>query len=200
MAGQYRRRDDVEVLDRLSQRFAIARVCGVADRGMISAETMAEAATVYPGRARAHRQAVGELWLVQALVPQLAVEASAAIIRRRRRTPPIAPRSSLRWSASSPRGDKALVSYTGYRRYLKTISDDHLAIDRDKVEKDKRLDGVFVLRTNTDLNPLEAMLRYKQLWTVEQTFRTAKHLFATRPIFHKLDETHPRPCVSSRWC
>jgi hypothetical protein len=46
-----------------------------------------------------------------------------------------------------------------------------------------------VLRTNTDLNPLEAMLCYKQLWTVEQTFRTAKHLLATRPIFHKLDET-----------
>ena len=38
-------------------------------------------------------------------------------------------------------------------------------------------------------NPLEAMLCYKQLWTVEQTFRTAKHLFSTRPIFHKLDET-----------
>jgi transposase len=46
-----------------------------------------------------------------------------------------------------------------------------------------------VLRTNTDLNPLEAMLCYKRLWTVEQTFRTAKHLFSTRPIFHKLDET-----------
>jgi len=30
-----------------------------------------------------------------------------------------------------------------------------------------------VLRTDTDLNPLEAMLCYKQLWTVEQTFRTA---------------------------
>ncbi len=48
---------------------------------------------------------------------------------------------------------------------------------------------MFVLRTNTDLNPLAAMLRYKQLWTVEQTFRTAKHLLATRPIFHQLDET-----------
>jgi transposase len=46
-----------------------------------------------------------------------------------------------------------------------------------------------VLRTNTDLNPLGAMLCYKHLWTVEQTFRTAKHLLATRPIFHKLDET-----------
>jgi hypothetical protein len=33
------------------------------------------------------------------------------------------------------------------------------------------------------------MLCYKQLWTVEQTFRTAKHLLTTRPIFHKLDET-----------
>ena len=33
------------------------------------------------------------------------------------------------------------------------------------------------------------MLRYKQLWTVEAAFRTAEHLLATRPIFHKLDET-----------
>jgi hypothetical protein len=45
------------------------------------------------------------------------------------------------------------------------------------------------LRTNADLNPLEAMLCYKRLGTVEQTVRTAKHLFSTRPIFHKLDET-----------
>jgi transposase len=55
--------------------------------------------------------------------------------------------------------------------------------------KDARFDGVFVLRTNAELNPLAAMLRYKQLWTMEQSFGTAKHLFATRPIFHKLDET-----------
>src|SRR3977135_4759618 len=87
------------------------------------------------------------------------------------------------------KGDKALVGNTGYRRYLKTISQDHFAIDPDKVEDEKRFDGIFVLRTNTELNPLEAMLCYKQLWTVEQTFRTSKHLFATRPIFHKLDQT-----------
>ena len=87
------------------------------------------------------------------------------------------------------RGDKALVGNTGYRRFLKTVGDDHFAIDRAKAEEDARFDGLFVLRTNTDLNPLVAMLRYKQLWTVEQTFRTAKHLLATRPIFHKLDET-----------
>ena len=87
------------------------------------------------------------------------------------------------------KGDKALVGNTGFRRYLKTMSEKHFAIDPDKIEEEKKLDGIFVLRTNTDLNPLEAMLCYKQLWTVEQTFRTAKHLLTTRPIFHKLDET-----------
>src|SRR4030081_4109777 len=56
---------------------------------------------------------------------------------------------------------------------------------------ESRRDGgqVFVLRTNTDLAPLDAMLCYKQLTMVEQTFRTAKSLFATLPIFHKVDET-----------
>jgi hypothetical protein len=87
------------------------------------------------------------------------------------------------------RGDKALVGNTGYRRFLKTVGDGHFAIDRSKAEEDARFDGVFVLRTNTELNPLAAMLRYKQLWTVEQNFRTAKHLLATRPIYHKLDAT-----------
>jgi hypothetical protein len=46
-----------------------------------------------------------------------------------------------------------------------------------------------VLHTNAGLDPLQTMLRYKQLWTVEAAFRTAKHLFATSPIYHKLDET-----------
>ena len=32
------------------------------------------------------------------------------------------------------RGDKALVSNTGFRRHLKTISDEHFAIDLDKIE------------------------------------------------------------------
>src|SRR4029077_7325093 len=63
------------------------------------------------------------------------------------------------------RGDKALVGNTGYRRYLKTISDDHFAIDSNKIEEDKRFDGIFVLRTNTDLNPLDAMLCNRQLLT-----------------------------------
>jgi hypothetical protein len=46
-----------------------------------------------------------------------------------------------------------------------------------------------IARTNADLSPPEAMLCYKNLWMVEGAFRASKSLFATRPIFHKLDET-----------
>ena len=45
-----------------------------------------------------------------------------------------------------------------------------------------------MLRTNTDLNPLDAMLCDKQLWTVEQTFRTAKrHAELTEWIGYDFD-------------
>ena len=101
------------------------------------------------------------------------------------------------------KGDKALVSNTGFRRYLKTISDEHFAIDPDKIEEEKKFDGIFVLRTNTDLNPLEAMLCYKQLWMVEQTFRTAKHLLLHPADLPQARRDHPRSRVliaSSRWC
>ena len=87
------------------------------------------------------------------------------------------------------KGDKSLVGNKGYRRFLANPQDDGFAIDRAKVEEDAKFDGVFVLRTNAHLSPLEAMLVYKQLWTVERTFRTTKSLLDTRPIHHKLDET-----------
>jgi len=58
------------------------------------------------------------------------------------------------------KGDEALVGYAGFRRYPKTIGGKRFAIDPDKIEGEKKC--VFVLRT--DLNPLEAMLYYKQLW------------------------------------
>jgi len=85
--------------------------------------------------------------------------------------------------------DKAFVSNKGYRRYLAPPQGDGFAIDRAKAEEDAKFDGVFELRTNTKLSPLEAMMCYKRLWMVERVFPTSKSVFETRPIFHKLDET-----------
>jgi hypothetical protein len=58
--------------------------------------------------------------------------------------PPIA--SSPDWSVSS-QGDKALVGNTAFRRYLKTISDENFAIGPDKVEEEKKFDGVRAVPT-----------------------------------------------------
>lgn len=56
------------------------------------------------------------------------------------------------------KGDKALVGNGGYRRFLATTGENGFVIDRAKAEEDARFDGIFVLRTNTDLAPLEVML------------------------------------------
>jgi hypothetical protein len=204
----------IPVIDRLRTRFAIARVCVVADRGMISAETLAglEARGLFYilGVRERSDKLVRELVLddpapfaplaMKKRGKEIDYEAKTVMLAGRRyivcrnhqeAAKDAADRAAIVAALERvlAKGDKALVGNTGFRRYLKTISEEHFAIDPDKIEEETKFDGIFVLRTNTDLNPLEAMLCYKQLWTVEQTFRTAKHLFETRPIFHKRDET-----------
>jgi hypothetical protein len=87
------------------------------------------------------------------------------------------------------KGDNALIGNTGFRSHLKTISDEHFAIDPDKIEEEKKLDGSFVLRTNTDLNPPEAMLWYKTALDGGADLPNSKASALHRSIFHKLDET-----------
>ena len=55
--------------------------------------------------------------------------------------------------------DKALVVNKGFRRFLKTPEGDGFVIDRAKVEADARLDGLFVLRTNTCSPPARSSIR-----------------------------------------
>jgi hypothetical protein len=203
----------IPVIDRLRRRFAIGRICVVADRGMISAETVAaleERKLLYLlGTRERTDKVVRDLVLADPApcVPltitkrghEIDYEAKAVTVGGQRyvlcRNHQEAARDQAARQAilanlerQLAKGDKALVGNTGFRRFLKTEGS-HFAIDQIRAEQDARFDGVFVLRTNTDLDPLAAMLRYKQLWTVEAIFRTAKHLLATRPIFHKLDET-----------
>ncbi len=85
-------------------------------------------------------------------------------------------------------GDKSLVGNKGYRKYLHTEGR-RFGIDADKVSEEARFDGKWVLRTNTTLDAAEVALKYKQLWMVEDIFRSAKSLLQTRPVFHKRDET-----------
>jgi transposase len=84
-------------------------------------------------------------------------------------------------------GATSLVGNRGYRRYL-SAQGRGFRIDPDKIERDQRYDGKWVLRTTTDLEPADVALAYKQLWTVEEIFRTMKSLLETRPVYHRTDE------------
>jgi hypothetical protein len=204
----------IPVIDRLRRRFAIGRICVVADRGMISAATIAalearELLYLLGTRERTDK-VVRDVVLADSepCVPltitkrghEIDYEAKAVTVggaryivcrNHQEAAKDAADRAAIlaKLAQQLKKGDKALVGNTGFRRFLSTEGHGRFVIDPAKAEQDARFDGVFVLRTNTDLDPLASMLRYKQLWTVETTFRTAKHLLATRPIFHKLDET-----------
>ena len=205
----------VPVIERLRRRFSIERVCVVADRGMISAATLAEI------EARGLLYILGARERTDSLVREIVLddpdpfvpyckttprkqetdyEAKAVTLAGRRyivcRNAQEAEKDAADRTAilaalerQLERGDKALVGNKGYRRFLKSLGKDRFAIDHAKAEEDARFDGIFVLRTNTTLDPVETMLCYKQLWTVEAIFRTSKSLLATRPIFHQLDAT-----------
>jgi transposase len=84
-------------------------------------------------------------------------------------------------------GDKSLVGNKGYRRYLKVEGEGHFQIDEEQIKAEARYDGLWVLRTNTAYDAETVAHVYKTLWTVEQSFRTAKSILETRPIYHQSD-------------
>ena len=85
-------------------------------------------------------------------------------------------------------GDKALVGNAGWRRYLRrTGTGKAFEIDAGKLAEEARFDGIFVLRTNAGMTPLNAVLRYRELLLVEDLFRRAKVQLRTRPIYHSCD-------------
>jgi transposase len=99
------------------------------------------------------------------------------------------------------RGDKALIGNSAYRRYLRRTSSASgrpgraFEIDAGKLAEAARYDGLFVLRTNARITPLQAVLRYRDLLQVENLFRRAKAILKTRPIYHSSDAAIRGPCV-----
>jgi hypothetical protein len=203
----------IPTVDRLHRRFGIGRVCIVADRGMISAATIAALEErgleyILGVRERSSKE-VRDIVLADPLPsvplavphkgrPDTDLQAKEVMLDGRRyivcrnlieaaqaaRTRE-AVVASLR--AKLKAGDKALVGNSAYRRYLKTPDAPHFCLDEDRIAEDARYDGLYVLRTNTRLHPLNVMPRYRDLLVVEQLFRTEKALLETRPIYHQSD-------------
>jgi Transposase DDE domain len=200
------------VVERLRTRFGISRACVVADRGMISAATIAGLEAqgidyILGVRERSTAEVRSTVIdddgvAVPLTIPRQKGETDLAVkevvLGGRRyvlaRNPEQARKDAETRTAllaglerKLTQGDKALVGNAGYRRFLADPAGEGFTIDAAKVEADARYDGLFVLRTNTKLTALQVVLRYRNLLAVEQSFLAAKTLLATRPIFHRTD-------------
>ena len=204
------------IVDRLRARFEIGRVCVVADRGMISVATIAALEErgleyILGARERGDRRvraivlenekpftpllierARGE---TQLFVKEVTVGGARYIVCRNEAEAEKdrADRHAIvdGLGRQLKKGDKALIGNAGYRRYRRYLRRPGpgaaFEIDPGKLTEEARYDGTFVLRTNARVAPLNAVLRYRDLLTVETLFRTAKATFDTRPIFHSSD-------------
>jgi hypothetical protein len=194
------------VVDRLKQRFGLRRVCWVADRGMISEQTirgLEERKLEYILGARMRRQqevneeVLGRGGRYQEVEANLRVK--EVRVEDRRYIVCYNPQEALKEAADRQAivealqeklkgGSRQLVGNSGYRKYLK-VEKEAFSLNLKKIEEEARFDGKYVLRTNTDLPASEVAVQYKRLLLVEQFFRATKSMLDSRPIYHQWDAT-----------
>ena len=208
----------IPIVDRLKRRFAIRSVCVVADRGMISRETIRQ----FQATHRDLRYLLGaRLRSVKEIYDQVLRRGGRyhAVYGPKKKSKDPAPlkvkevwvddrryivchnedqakkdradREAIVAALRDQlrRGAKSLVGNKGYRKFLKTRSGGGFDVDEAKIASEARFDGKWVLQTDTELTAAECALKYKQLWIVERLFRSMKSILETRPIYHKCDET-----------
>ena len=207
----------IPVVKRIRARFNVSKFCIVADRGMISKETMNEfddpknkVPYILGVRMRSVKEVRGEVLSDTREFREIRPEGKSSKdssplqvkevrVDGRRYIVCLNPKQARKDRADREailasleeqlkKGDKSLVGNRGFRRYIKSEKD-AFSIDREKVEEESRFDGKWVLTTNTKLRADEVALKYKELWMVEHTFRSMKSLLDTRPVYHRLDET-----------
>ena len=206
------------VVNRLRQRFKVPRVSIVADRGMISAKTIAALESdeldcnyILGARMRSVKEiserVLADRGRFHEVTPQRQnskdpspLKVKEVLLDHRRyivclneeqRRKDAADRQAIveHLREQLKRGDKDLIGNKGYRKYLRALEGEHFKIDEAKIEQEARYDGLWVLQTNLADEPKIIALAYKELWMVEDMFRTMKSILETRPIYHKCDET-----------
>ena len=205
------------IVERLKKRFKISRVCIVADRGMISAKTIAELESpenqipyILGARMRkvkqirdrvlSHPGRYKEVWPENSdsqkpaplKVKQVEIDGCLYIVcvnpAQQRKDATDRQAIVKALAEQIKKGPKSLVGNKGFRKYLK-IEKNSVSIDEHKIKYEARFDGKWVLKSNTELSAEQVALRYKELWRVERIFRDVKSLLETRPIFHQRDRT-----------
>jgi transposase len=204
----------IPVTDRIRKRFGINSFCVVADRGMISTDTVEELegrhiAYILGTRMRRVNEIKFDVLSRGGRYSEVYPEGLTSkdpsplkvkeilhndkryivCMNTRQARKDAADRQAIIASLKEQlkKGPKSLVGNKGYRKYLK-LDKGSARIDMDKVKYESRFDGKWVLTTNTDLPTEKIALKYKELWQVERVFRDVKTMLHTRPVYHQKDE------------
>jgi hypothetical protein len=198
----------VAMIKKLRERFNIGRVIVVADRGMLSKDTIAllegdekapldfilgcrmrrqkEVSEEVLGRAGRFRTVAGNLEVKEVLVDGRRYVVCRNPLEAKKDA---AARDAIvqKLEAALSHGPKSVVGNKGFARFVK-VARGAVTLDKEAIAADARLDGKFVLRTNTELDTAEVALAYKSLWRVERAFRETKSTLEVRPVFHHRDD------------
>jgi hypothetical protein len=206
------------MVGRLRKRLQIHDVVLVGDRGMISTDTIklltedkgAPFSYVLGCRMRKQKEVSAEVLARAGRYQQVAdnLDVKEVLVGQRRYVVCRNPIEAAKDQASrgailaklqetlSEKGPKAIIGNRGYARFVR-VAKGGISINQDAVDADARMDGKFVLTTNTNLPTAEVATTYKSLWRVERTFREQKSTLEVRPIYHHRDDTSIGHIVAS---
>jgi transposase len=85
----------------------------------------------------------------------------------------------------------SLTSTRSFKKFIqKETNEDNcndftMGMDWMKIKEQQQYDGLYAITTShLDLNPIEIIQNYRNLYKIEDSFRVLKSTFNTRPIFH----------------
>ena len=209
----------IPVTDRIRKRFSVQNFCVVADRGMISKDTISKLESaerqlsyifgVRMRKVKEVRAVIGEhqeLITYKEVYPESSASKAPAPLKVKE-VYVESRRYILCYNTKQARKDaldrEAIVdtledrlksnakSLIGNKGYRKYVkmARDTVELDKEKIDAEAIFDGKWVLQTNLDLPAEQIALKYKELWQVEHAFRDIKSVLETRPVYHRLDET-----------
>jgi hypothetical protein len=83
---------------------------------------------------------------------------------------------------------KSSLNKRGYNKFLTMKGDIQVALDQNKIERDKAWDGLKGYLSNSSRATCEIIGNYRQLWKIERAFRISKTDLRIRPIYHRKKE------------
>ena len=75
------------------------------------------------------------------------------------------------------------------KKFLSVSQAGYVELNEAAIQKDARWDGLHAIVTHHDnpIPPLELLTQYRELWQIEDCFRTQKHELQIRPVYHWKD-------------